>query len=469
MSEIVPVWQSNVYTLIFHSTEPRILMMPGQGGWSLPSFQFGLQLRFGDVVSVMGEVWHTLSADITAVRWTDIRYTREDTRNRVDIILTLECNNPAWVPPAQMQWIGREALESLPLALVQQREVIMTCLREEETQIVPALRPPWERRGWFTRAVSWIHAQLEQLGYTVMAPIEQVRIWGISCILQVPTTMGIVYFKAGPVSVAGGRETFPFFFANEAALIKELVVLYPEHIPSPLALEAEQGWMLLEDFGQALRVQPVLALWEEALLAFSRIQLSSLGHVEDLLRIGCLDRRLDKMAKHIDTLMSDTEALSYLDKAEADQLQAYAPLFKAMCRQLAGYTLPVTLVHGDLHPGNVALQKGKPVFFDWADGCVSHPFFDATTFWGAAYILEDAAGSRRQLHDAYLAQWLAYEPIERLIEAAELAKVLGTMYQVLRNRDIMANMEPPWDAVMGQFVALWVRKLLEAVAEYNRQ
>src|SRR2546421_6598698 len=118
--------------------------------------------------------------------------------------------------------------------------------------------------------------------------------------LRVPTSVSIHNSKAGPAPPASFHKTFPFFFANEAALVKKLATLYPEHIPSPLALEEQQGWMLLGDFGSALRAQPVPALWEEALLAYSRIQLASIPQVELLLQSGFPDRRLDKVAQHLE-------------------------------------------------------------------------------------------------------------------------------------------------------------------------
>lgn len=469
LSETSPIWRSIVHVLIFHATKPHILMQSGPDGWSLPSFHFGLRVRFGDVALTLREIRHTLSTNITAVRWTDIRYTYEHMQRQVDIILTLECNDPTWVPPTHLQWIDHTMLERLSLSLPQQREVIATCLHEEETGAVPLLRLPWERRGWFAMAASWIQEQLEQADRTATGPVEQLRIWGISCILRVPTTDGMLYFKAGPVPGSGTRETFPFFFANEAALIKELAVMYPEYIPSPLAIDVTRGWMLLEDMGLVLRTQPVLELWEKALLAACRIQQASIEQTEALLEKGFLDRSLARLAEHIDTFMSDTEALSYLDIGEVEQLRMYTPFLKTLCRQLASYNIPSTLVHGDLHVGNVAFQHGKTVFFDWADGCVSHPFLDAVTFWGGAKALEYAPAARARLHDAYLAQWQAYAPMERLIEAAEGAEILGALYHVMRNRDIAANMEAPWNMTIGTWITFWVRELLGTIAEYERK
>ncbi len=39
---------------------------------------------------------------------------------------------------------------------------------------------------------------------------------------------------------------------------------------------------------------------------------------------------------------------------EIARLYACAASLKAMCNTLASYNVPQTLVHGDLHPGNIA-------------------------------------------------------------------------------------------------------------------
>jgi Phosphotransferase enzyme family len=467
MSEVSQEWQSNVYTIIFYAAESRILMMPGTTGWSLPSFQFSERLRFGNVAPVVHELRRTLNLEVTVLRWADVHYSHEETHAQVDITVTAESTSTAWVMPGGTQWMGREALHGLQLALPQQREVIEICLSEKETRSVPALRAAWERSGWFAHATSWIRGQLAQLDYTMVAPVEQIRIWGISCILRALTTVGAVYFKVSPFPAVDDHRALPFLFANEAALTGALAVLYPEHIPLPLAVDPTLGWMLLEDFGQPLREYPVIAMWEDALQTFSRMQVDSTRQVETLLASGCLDRRLDKLSGQIDSLLNDMQALVSLDKTEVEQLRAYAPLLKAMCKQLASYNVPPALVHGDLHPGNVALHQGSPTFFDWTDGSVSHPFFDAITFWGEVDVMEDEPVARARLRDVYLAQWMDFEPMERLLEATALAEVLGALHQIVSYQHILANMEPPWRSGVGVGVAFWVRTLLKAMKQYR--
>jgi aminoglycoside phosphotransferase (APT) family kinase protein len=48
--------------------------------------------------------------------------------------------------------------------------------------------------------------------------------------------------------------------------------------------------------------------------------------------------------------------------------------------ELATYAVPPSLVHGDLHLGNVALGPRGHLFFDWTDAGVAHPFLDLLTF-----------------------------------------------------------------------------------------
>ncbi len=40
MSEPESKWRSNLYALILHTTEPRVLMLQVSAHWTLPRFQF---------------------------------------------------------------------------------------------------------------------------------------------------------------------------------------------------------------------------------------------------------------------------------------------------------------------------------------------------------------------------------------------------------------------------------------------
>ena len=154
-----------------------------------------------------------------------------------------------------------------------------------------------------------------------------------------------------------------------------------------------------------------------------------------------------------------TPLLGDLTDAEVARLRALAPRLKAMCRTLADYHVPATLVHGDLNLGNVALHDEQYVFFDWTDACVSHPFFDLLTV-----IWEDDPEVQAHLLERYLELWTVYEPMERLREAWTLAEPLCSLHQAVSYQAILRHTEAAaWHEHAG-LIANAVRRVLQACA-----
>jgi aminoglycoside phosphotransferase (APT) family kinase protein len=147
-----------------------------------------------------------------------------------------------------------------------------------------------------------------------------------------------------------------------------------------------------------------------------------------------------------------------LDAAEIERLRAFGPQLQTACAELAGYAVPPTLVHGDIHLGNVARSAGSYVFFDWTDACVAHPFFDTISIFGA----EDPNVQVR-LRTSYLGVWAAYEPIERLLEAWELAKPLCALHQAVSYQHIVATLEDTSKPELASGLTYWLRTLLQSL------
>jgi hypothetical protein len=119
--------------------------------------------------------------------------------------------------------------------------------------------------------------------------------------------------------------------------------------------------------------------------------------------------------------------------------------------------VPEALDHADLWAGNIVPGDDGPIFFDWAESSVAHPFFSFLLFMpDATHRLSHVPDARRRLRDAYLEPWTAYEPMERLIDAFELAQPLAALHHaLLQHRVVLPNLEPssrwelegeiPWD------------------------
>jgi hypothetical protein len=235
-----------------------------------------------------------------------------------------------------------------------------------------------------------------------------------------------------------------------------------------LALDVERRWMLMPAFSdQTLDKLPDIEHWEEALRQFARLQIALAERVDHLVALGCPERRLTDLAGRIAPLLADTEALllgqpGSLAPEQVAALRTRAPEFEALCAELARYNLPETLEHGDFWAGQVVVGDGAYVFIDWSDSSIAHPFFSLNFFiesieaWD---LLPSQADTRARLRDAYLEPWTAYEPIERLVAAFELAQQVAPFhYAAIYHRSILPAMENRWE--MERMVPFFLRMLL---------
>jgi hypothetical protein len=115
-----------------------------------------------------------------------------------------------------------------------------------------------------------------------------------------------------------------------------------------------------------------------------------------------------------------------------------------MCTQLASYSVPETLHHDDLGPGNVRVgTNGQFVFFDWGDTAVAHPFCSAFIPLRVARLVFDAPEQvLDRLRDAYLTPWREFGSLEQLRTAFALAHRLGALQRALTWYDIVPRLDP---------------------------
>ena len=76
----------------------------------------------------------------------------------------------------------------------------------------------------------------------------------------------------------------------------------------------------------------------------------------------------------------------------------------ATVTELSQIGLPDTLEHGDLGASSILITGAGPVFLDWSDSSISHPFFSMFRLAqdAASLLPASSAESRRRMRDAYL-------------------------------------------------------------------
>ncbi|HET7517498.1 MAG TPA: phosphotransferase, partial [Actinomycetes bacterium] len=313
-------------------------------------------------------------------------------------------------------------------------------------------------------AERWLGETTAAIGRPLTGPVTQVRAWELSCILRAPTASGDVWFKT--------NAALPLF-VNEGVVLTTLAELFGDRVAAPLAVDAERGWMVLDDHGEEVGRSASLELVEEVARSYARMQVEAAGQTDRLPAGGCHDRRLDRLAAQAEGWLPQVEATgglpgiddgTWLSAGELAAVRAALPQVLDCCAELAGFAVPPSIVHGDLHLDNVARGPGGYRFFDWTDACVAHPFLDLVTIRRGTSFAEEEAGSeaelRARLRAAYLPAWAAFEPPERLDRAYRLAAPLGALHQAVCYTSIVASQQPPIDVHMGQSTAWWLRRML---------
>ncbi len=437
--------RNEAYAILPHPSEPRLLMLPEESGWSLPHFprSEGWPPAVADVAPAIRALF---GVDAHVLRC--VHYHDGGEEDGEETIFALEYTGEIGLPPGA-RWIGSADLHDLPLTYPAHRDVLGAWLAAYQSAEVPEERPPWQRPGWHSTTTAWILDRLVEAGMPATGHVEQVKNWGISCVLRVPTTAGYVYFKAVPP-----------LFAQEPVVTRALAAAHPRHVPTPIAIDVERRWMLLPDIGSVLLGNSGALHWEAALRAFAAIQLDWSERAPELLALGAEDRRLHVLQRQIDPHLEKEAVMRSLPDEDYARLRAAAPRLKAMCDELASYGLPQTLMHGDFHAGNIAVRGEDIIFFDWTDTCVAHPFLDPPT------VLHDLPGSSYgddtwdRVRDVYLQPWTRYASMEHLRAAYTLAEPLTALHQSISYEHIVGALEPASKVELESGVGGWLKGLL---------
>lgn len=282
---------------------------------------------------------------------------------------------------------------------------------------------------------SWIDGSVERTG-----PVEELHRRAWSAMLRVPTASGSAYFKAA--APAG---------LHEAALTELLARTHPDCTVEVLAVDAARGWLLMRDAGEMLRTvaarEGSLERYEPLLARYAALQIELTPHRDDLLALGVPDRRLARVAELAAALPVD------------------AGLVSRLVAEVESYGLPATLVHEEVHDGNVLVRDGAAVFIDWSDSSVGHPFFGVVVALRSVadrFELEPGAPELERLLDAYLEPWTAVAPRERLRALFPAAYRLGMLNRAL---SWQATVEPLAGALRDEYapnVSAWLEEFLQA-------
>ena len=441
-------WTTYIYVVLPHPTEQLVLAQATLTGLTLPLNAQPERISFVD-----SQVIKPILDELTGMPVNLLHYVArhlDEAASRTYLAFLVE-------PRALEYSIGGvwESLENvlencdLPNEMI---EGLLNWQTMHRSGIIPERRAPWALPGWHATAEAWVIDQLARLERSALCNLEPLKTWSISCVFKVITESGVLYFKAS--------RDLPLF-VNEGVTLTRLADLYPGSIPVPVALAPERGWMLLDDFGEALGDDASLDQQVLMMQDYARLQINSSQKIPALLAAGCKDRRLDILLSQIEPLLADKLVLQRLNPDEHDKVKQIAPRLHSLLIELMSLPVPPTIMHGDLHAGNVVLTNDKFLYFDWTDAAVSHPFFDMIH----VYWVEDEM-KRMALREAYLAVWEQEFPKADVRRAWELADVLYGFYHAVSYQYIAHGIE---DLVVSElnFAYYYLRKLLSGLEKLD--
>ncbi len=255
------------------------------------------------------------------------------------------------------------------------------------------------------------------LGLPGDSPATQVRSWNLASIWTLATPAGRVWLKE-----------VPDFFRHEGALLEWLAGKQPGLAPRPLAVDG--GRVLLADVPGEDRYDSPMAHRLGVLRRVHQAQVACVAAVPELLALGVPDGRAQPLAARIrDTVhrYGDPALLTGLDEH---------------LTELAACGIPDTLVHGDLHPGNIrglgsAQTATGDTVLDWGDSVIAHPGYDLLRMIGGLSPAEAAVVTAE-----WCSWWRAQRPGCRPERAVELLQSLSALRSAAVNAYFLDHIEP---------------------------
>ena len=363
-------------------------------------------------------------------------------------LVAVEDGNPFrgdWIIPPELP-----SLAGIPKVMIRE------AFTEVATRELPAQRVPWTENGWFGDISAWMTRACERLVYVPEGIIRQSRAWTRSSILQLNTAKGRVYLKA--VSEA---------FSHEPLLTQQLAKWYPENTPTVIAIDADKGWLLMEELrGTSLDTVADVDTWEAAVRKFGKLQFSLTSRSETLRELGVSERPPHDLMNAMQALVNDQAALcpnpqAALSEDSVELLHYMIPAVGDMAKALAEYQIPLSLEHGDLWPSNIMVGAEDFIFFDWSDSSVSHPFFSM------AFLLSELVHylplkHRPRLLDAYLENWSTLNSMANLRKAFQLAEQLAPLhYAVQYHQTFLPRFAEDARWEMANMIPYHLRKVLQ--------
>ena len=295
------------------------------------------------------------------------------------------------------------------------------------------LRQRYARPSGLVSDLAWADAQLEAHGRRRTRPAQQQRTWNLSCVFRLQLDDGSeAWLKSVPPFFAHEGSVIECVQALDGAALGQLL-----RLPTLFAFDGAAGRLLMAHSEGPLMWGTTPALWQPIVAAHVDRQLRLQGHVPRLLALGLPDWRAAALLASLRGLCARPAVQRALP---ADVRSGIARLLGSLPERLDALRacgLPDTLVHGDLHQGNVIASADGPVLLDWGDAGVGMPLLDLPALCHGF-----AAADQPQVKAMVADAWRQACPEAQLDTAVALIAPVVELRQALIYQHFLDNIEP---------------------------
>jgi hypothetical protein len=331
------------------------------------------------------------------------------------------CHDSRWVVAEIPSGQGSAHLSAVAWEQIEEED-----LNPEQKEALQSIcageRGPLSRPGWIEEAIEWVESAIPR------ATVER---------------DGIRQHNAGGgfalVRFAMGDDQACWLKATGAPNRREfdvtglLAKICPEALPPVLASRSDWNAWIMEDAGKPNEGPVRLPLLEQAVTTLACLQKACGTRCCDLFAAGAYDLRIGSLRSNLPDL------IEYLSLAMGRQVSTRAPrltsarmleigeLLRDACDCLERLSIPDTLIHNDMNPGNVLYDGSRCVITDWCEAAVGNPFL---TFEHLSLFASNEAG-RFRLREIYRNCWLdslSQRQIEQAFQLATLLAIASYLY-----------------------------------------
>jgi len=312
------------------------------------------------------------------------------------------------------------------------------------------LRLAYARPGGVVGDLRWAQQALLHAGRGSIVRARQERSWNLSCVHRLTLDDGDTAWL----------KVVPPFFHHEAAMLQFMgKVSGAVRVPHLIGSDSANGRVLLDHVEGPLLWGASLTQWSIVVDRYVETQLALCNRIDELLALGAPDWRNRPFADAITRLAQREDVRTTLDAAALRALDALIDALPTQLDALAACGIPPTLVHGDLHQGNVLDGPDGPVVLDWGDSSVGHPLLDLPAFCHQLPAAEHAA-----VETQVVAAWQSALPGSDPARAAELIRPMTALWKALTYRNFLDHIEPSEHHYHATDVPDWLNEAVRRAA-----